>query len=138
LELGARRYRGPVVAITGTNGKTTTTGIVAAAMRAAGLSAAACGNIGYPFSAAAGEGFDALAVECSSFQLRFTESLRPRVSVLLNLVPDHLDWHGGFEAYARAKARIFRLQGDGDVHIGNADDPAAAAVSNQAPCEMRW
>ncbi len=138
LELGARLYRGPIVAVTGTNGKTTTTEIVAAAMRAAGLSAAACGNVGYPFSTAAARGFDALAVECSSFQLRFTESLHPRVSALLNLAPDHLDWHGGFEAYAQAKARVFRLQGEGDVHVGDADDPTAAAVSRGAPCEVRW
>ena len=71
----------------GTNGKTTTVELIAAAMRAAGLNATACGNVGYPLSAAAREPFDALAVEASSFQLRFASSFHPRVSVLLNLAP---------------------------------------------------
>jgi len=106
LELGARLCRVPVVAITGTNGKTTTCELVAAMMRAAGLDARACGNIGYPFSLAAREPHDALVVEASSFQLRFHEHLPTRVSVLLNLAPDHLDWHGTFEAHAEATARI--------------------------------
>jgi UDP-N-acetylmuramoylalanine--D-glutamate ligase len=125
-------------AITGTNGKTTTTEFVAASMRASGMDAVACGNIGYPFSLAAREGHAALAVEASSFQLRFHRSLRPRVSALLNLSPDHLDWHGTFEAYGAAKARIFELQGPGDTHVGNRDDTAAARVSRGAPCALVW
>ncbi len=88
LELGARLCRVPVVAVTGTNGKTTTVQLIAGMMRAAGMSAAACGNVGYPFSLAARDpSVEALAVECSSFQLVFQESLRPRVSVLLNTGP---------------------------------------------------
>jgi UDP-N-acetylmuramoylalanine--D-glutamate ligase len=138
LELGARLCRAPLVAVTGTNGKTTTTELVAAAMRADGLSARACGNVGYPFSLAATEPFDALAVEASSFQLRFAETFRPKVSVLLNLSPDHLDWHGSFERYAAAKARIHARQGPEDVHVGNRDDREAAAVSAKASCEVRW
>jgi UDP-N-acetylmuramoylalanine--D-glutamate ligase len=138
LELGAVLCRAPYVAITGTNGKTTTTEMVAAAMREAGLTAVACGNIGHPFSLASLEGRDALAVEASSFQLRFHRTFHPRVSVLLNLAPDHLDWHGSFRAYADAKARLFELQGPGDVHVGNADDPAVAAVSRRAPCPVVW
>jgi UDP-N-acetylmuramoylalanine--D-glutamate ligase len=138
LELGVRFCRVPVVAVTGTNGKTTTTEMVAAAMRAAGLDAAACGNIGYPFSLAAREDHDALAVEASSFQLRFHETFHPKVSVLVNLADDHLDWHGSFESYAAAKARVFERQGDGDTHVGNADDAAAAALSSTAPCETLW
>ncbi|HXF57228.1 MAG TPA: UDP-N-acetylmuramoyl-L-alanine--D-glutamate ligase [Actinomycetota bacterium] len=140
LELGARLCRVPYVAVTGTNGKTTTVELVAAMMREAGLRARACGNVGYPFSLAAREPGDALAVEASSFQLRFHETLHPRVSVLLNLAPDHLDWHGSFEAYAAAKARVFLRQRPeaGDVHVGNRDDPQAAGVSRRAPCEVRW
>jgi UDP-N-acetylmuramoylalanine--D-glutamate ligase len=138
VELGARLCRVPYVAVTGTNGKTTTTELVASVMREAGLSARACGNIGFPFSIAARDGFDALAVEVSSFQLTYQESLRPRVSVLLNLAPDHLDWHGSFEAYAAAKARIFARQGAGDTHVGNRDDTDAAALSCGAPCTVRW
>jgi UDP-N-acetylmuramoylalanine--D-glutamate ligase len=139
LELGARLCRVPLVAVTGTNGKTTTVQLIAAMMRAAGMSAAACGNVGYPFSLAARDpSLEALAVECSSFQLVFQESLRPRVSVLLNLAPDHLDWHGSFDAYARAKARIFAGQRPGDAHVGNRDDQESARVSRTAPCTVRW
>jgi UDP-N-acetylmuramoylalanine--D-glutamate ligase len=138
LELGSRLCRVPFVAVTGTNGKTTTTELVASMLRAAGLRARACGNVGYPFSLAAREPWDALAVEVSSFQLRFQQTFHPKVSVLLNVAPDHIDWHGSFEAYARAKARIFANQGPGDVHVGNHDDTAAAEVSKTAPCEVRW
>jgi UDP-N-acetylmuramoylalanine--D-glutamate ligase len=138
LELGARLARCPYVAVTGTNGKTTTTEMVAAAMAQAGLDAMACGNVGYPFSLAAAEGHEALAVEASSFQLRFHRTLHPRVSVLLNLAPDHLDWHGSLDAYRKAKRRVYVLQGEGDTHVGNRDDPHAAAVSRDAPCAQAW
>jgi UDP-N-acetylmuramoylalanine--D-glutamate ligase len=138
LELGARLAACPYVGVTGTNGKTTTTEMVAAAMREGGLDAIACGNVGYPFSLAATEGHQALAVEASSFQLRFHHSFRPRVSVLLNLAPDHLDWHASFQAYRSAKARIYELQSGHDLHVGNRDDAHAAAVSRAAPCETAW
>ena len=138
LELGARLARVPYLAVTGTNGKTTTTGMLAACLRSAGLDAVACGNIGRPFPTAAREPHDALVVEASSFQLATQASFHPRVSVLLNLAPDHLDWHGSFDAYAAAKARVFALQGAADVHVGNLDDEASAAISRTAPCEVRW
>ncbi len=138
MELGARLARVPYLAVTGTNGKTTTTGMLTASLRAAGLDAVACGNIGRPFPAAARERHDVLVVEVSSFQLATQASFHPRVSVLLNLAPDHLDWHGSFEAYAEAKARVFARQGPGDVHVGNRDDDAAVIVSRSAPGEVRW
>ncbi len=138
LELGARVCEVPTIAVTGTNGKTTTTELIAACLRAGGVDAVACGNIGHPFPLAAREGHAALVVEASSFQLRFHETFHPRVSVLLNLASDHLDWHGSFEAYAAAKARVYLNQGEGDTHIGNGDDAAAAAVSWAAPCSVRW
>ena len=138
LELGARLATAPYVAVTGTNGKTTTTEMVAEAMRRSGLDAVACGNIGHPFSLAATEGHQALAVEASSFQLRFHESFHPRVSVLLNLAPDHLDWHRSLSRYREAKRRIYALQGPGDIHVGNVDDPHGAAVSREAPCPVQW
>jgi UDP-N-acetylmuramoylalanine--D-glutamate ligase len=138
MELGARLARVPYLAVTGTNGKTTTTGMLAACLRSVGLDAVACGNIGRPFPTAAREPHDALVVEVSSFQLATQTSFHPRVSVLLNIAPDHLDWHGSFDAYAAAKARVFRLQGAADVHVGNLDDEAAAAISRSAPCEVRW
>ena len=138
MELGARLARVPYLAVTGTNGKTTATGMLAGCLREAGLDAVACGNIGRPFPSAARASHDALVVEVSSFQLATQTSFHPRVSVLLNLAQDHLDWHGSFDAYAAAKARIFARQGPGDVHIGNRDDQASAALSRSAPCEVRW
>jgi UDP-N-acetylmuramoylalanine--D-glutamate ligase len=138
MELGARLAEAPYLAVTGTNGKTTTTGMIEACLRANGIDAVACGNIGRPFPEAAREGHEALVVECSSFQLRLQDSFHPRVSVLLNLAPDHLDEHGTFEAYAEAKARIFERQGPGDTHVGNRDDEAAAARSVAAPCDVVW
>lgn len=138
LELGARLAGAPYVAVTGTNGKTTTIEMIAAALRHGGLDAVSCGNVGHPFSLAAAEGHDALAVEASSFQLRFQESFHPRVSVLLNLAPDHLDWHGSMGAYTDAKRRIYQLQRNGDTHVGNRDDRDAAAISAGAPCSVAW
>jgi len=138
MELGARLARVPYLAVTGTNGKTTTTGMLTACLVAAGIDAVACGNIGNPFPSAATGDHEALVVEVSSFQLETQSSFHPAVSVLLNLAPDHLDWHGSFEAYRLAKARVFALQGAGDVHVGNRDDELAAALSAEAPCGVRW
>jgi len=138
LDVGARLCRAPYVAVTGTNGKSTTTVMVAHMMRAAGLDAVACGNIGHAFSLAAREGHAALAVEASSFQLRFHHWLHPKVSVLLNVASDHIDWHGSFERYAESKARVYELQDEDDVHIGNADDGRGAKISAAAPCRVAW
>jgi UDP-N-acetylmuramoylalanine--D-glutamate ligase len=138
LELGARMCSVPYIAVTGTNGKSTTTEMVAACLRAGGLDAVACGNIGHPFSLAARGSHQALAVEASSFQLRFHHTFHPKVSVLLNVAPDHLDWHGSMAAYRAAKSRVFELQGPGDTHVGNRDDAAAAKVSRSAPCALVW
>jgi UDP-N-acetylmuramoylalanine--D-glutamate ligase len=137
LELGARLARAPYLAVTGTNGKTTTTGMLAACLRAGGIDAVACGNIGFPFTTAVREPHEALVVEVSSFQLAAHDRFHPRVSVLVNLAPDHLDYHGSFEAYRDAKAAIYAAQRDDDVHVGNRDDPSAA-VSAEAPCVRRW
>ena len=138
LELGARLCDVPYLAVTGTNGKTTTTGLIASCLRAGGHDAVACGNIGHPFPLAVREHHDVLVVEASSFQLRFVETFHPVVSVLLNLAPDHLDWHGSERAYIGAKRNILRAQGEGDTHVGNRDDARAAAVSAGAPCPVVW
>ena len=138
VELGARLALVPYAAVTGTNGKTTTTEMLAAAMREGGLDALACGNVGYPFSLAAREGHEALAVEVSSFQLRFHETFHPRASVLLNLAPDHLDWHGTVGAYVEAKGRLFANQAGDDVHVGNLDDARSAELSRTAGCRVMW
>ena len=138
LELGARLCGAPFVAVTGTNGKTTTTGMIASCLRAGGIDAIACGNIGHPFVEAAREGHEALVVEASSFQLRFVDVFHPRVSVLLNLSPDHLDWHGSEDAYMDAKANLFRSQTSDDIHVGNRDDERSAALSARAPGRLVW
>ena len=138
IELGARLATVPYIGVTGTNGKTTVSEMIAAALREDGRRAVACGNAGHPFSLAATEEHDALVVEVSSFQLRFHESFHPRVSVLLNLAPDHLDWHGGESGYREAKRRILELQGPGDTHVGNAADEVAASISAAAPCPVIW
>jgi UDP-N-acetylmuramoylalanine--D-glutamate ligase len=138
MELGARLATAPYVGVTGTNGKTTVTSMLEACLRADGRDAVACGNIGRSFPETARERHDVLVVEVSSFQLARQESFHPFASVLLNLAPDHLDWHGDLAAYAAAKARIHALQTGDDVHVGNRDDPAAAAVSARARCRVRW
>ena len=126
----AWRLRGPDaapwLALTGTNGKTTTVHMLESMLRAGGLRAVAVGNVGDPLIDAvlARPPYDALAVELSSQQLHFAPSLAPAAGAILNLAEDHLDWHGTFEAYARAKAQVWR----GDVAIGNLDDPHVARM----------
>jgi len=125
-ELGWRLHPRRVIAITGTNGKTSTTELVTAMLRAGGVDAHACGNIGRAFTeaASASDAGATLVAELSSAQLRFCHALRPEVGVLLNLAPDHLDWHGGVEPYGAAKARMWRQQRAGQWAVVNADDPA--------------
>jgi UDP-N-acetylmuramoylalanine--D-glutamate ligase len=138
MELGARLARAPYLAVTGTNGKTTVTSMIEACLRAGGYDALACGNIGLSFPEAAREERDVLVVEVSSFQLALQESFHPTISVLLNVAPDHLDWHGTLESYVEAKERIHALQTGTDVHVGNRDDPVAAEISSRARCVLRW
>lgn len=138
LELGARLARGPYLAVSGTNGKTTVTSMIEACLRAGGLDALACGNIGLSFPEASREEHDVLVVEASSFQLTLQTSFHPTISVLVNVAPDHLDWHGTFASYAAAKERIHAQQRGSDVHVGNRDDPLAAEISSRAACELHW
>ena len=125
MELAWRSLDVPIGAVTGTNGKTTTTEIAALALSRAGMRVAAVGNIGEPLSDAVDGEWDALVVEASSFQLRFAETFRPDSAVILNVAPDHLDWHGDFDSYLAAKARIHANQDSGDVLIYDVDDPGA-------------
>ena len=133
----AWRLRGPDpapwLALTGTNGKTTTVRMLESVLRAAGLRTVATGNVGLPVVDAvlAAPPYDVLAVELSSFQLHSAPSVRPAAAALLNLAPDHLDWHGGFAAYAAAKERIWA--GPETVAVGNADDPEVAGRLLEAP-----
>lgn len=134
----AWRLRGPAgsharpvwLAITGTNGKTTATTMLAAILRAAGLRTDALGNIGVPLVDVPADRYDALAVELSSQQLHWSSTLAPWAGAVLNLADDHLDWHGGFDAYAEAKMAIWRsaTPDSGGVAVGNLDDPLVAAA----------
>jgi UDP-N-acetylmuramoylalanine--D-glutamate ligase len=122
--------RTQMVGVTGTNGKTSTTQLLASC-----LDAPAAGNIGTPLSELlGGDRPPALVVaELSSFQLHHAHTLHPRVAVLLNLAPDHLDWHGGEEAYGDAKARLWARQEGDDVVVANADDAGAMALVARRP-----
>jgi len=122
LELGWRFCRCPVVAITGTNGKTTTTELVTAVLKVAGKRAVAAGNIGVAFCEVAEwtDQLDAVVLEVSSFQLETVEKFRPQVSVLLNITPDHLDRYSSMREYRFAKARIFQNQKSSDFAVINA------------------
>lgn len=123
IELAARLCPVPLVAVTGTNGKTSVTALVSAMLESSGLRAPAAGNIGRPLVEAVLEpGIDCIVAEVSSFQLAFTRRMRPAVATYLNFAPDHLDWHGSVAAYAAAKARLFRCQLDDDLAIANAED----------------
>ncbi|HEX3426580.1 MAG TPA: UDP-N-acetylmuramoyl-L-alanine--D-glutamate ligase [Acidimicrobiales bacterium] len=135
LELGWERLaerpspRPALVAVTGTNGKTTVTSLVAAMLVASGQTAVAAGNIGLPFIDAVALDADVLVTEVSSFQLQFTDQFHPSVSCWLNLAEDHLDWHPSMAHYAAAKARIWARQGAGDVAVLNACDPQVMAAA---------
>ncbi len=125
LELGALAAHAPLVCVTGTNGKSTTTDLTGALLRAAGREVEVCGNIGRPICDVA-ESVSAqglLVVEVSSFQLETVDRLEPFVGVWLNLTPDHLDRHGDLDTYGAMKQRLFARQTEGDYAVWNADDP---------------
>lgn len=134
LEYASRMMTNPVIAVTGTNGKTTTTALTAWILQQSGHSAVTAGNIGTPLSSLVGKVSPdtIIVVEASSYQLDTTVSFRPRVSILTNITPDHLSYHGTFEQYVHAKWKIFANQRDNDVVVLNADDPHAAAGASTA------
>jgi len=125
IELAWRFLRGKLVAITGSNGKTTTTALVAHILKTAGIPTLVGGNIGMPLLALVESSTDTTVTvaEVSSFQLEAIEAFRPEVGVLLNLTPDHLDRHASFEEYAAAKMRLLENQLERDAAVLNADDP---------------
>jgi UDP-N-acetylmuramoylalanine--D-glutamate ligase len=123
LELGYRFLRAPVVAVTGTNGKSTVTVLLGEIFKAAGMRTFAGGNLGTPLVAAANLDLDVAVVEVSSYQLETIEQFKPKVAVHLNLTEDHLDRYRGLVEYGRAKARIFENQDDNDWAILNRGDP---------------
>ena len=134
VELAYRLARCDFLAVTGTNGKTTTTSLLASILKEAGITTAAAGNIGFPLIDAIGsvpEG-GAIAVEVSSFQLAATQEFHPRVAVILNVAEDHTDWHGSVDEYARAKARIFMNQTSDDFFLPNAADARVMELTGDA------
>ena len=119
IELGSRLLANPLLGVTGTNGKTTTTALLGAILEAGGVPHEVAGNIGRPLTSLVGAVADGAWVVCElpSFQLEDVETLRPRVAVLLNLESDHLDRHGDFDAYSAAKLRVFENQERDDIAV---------------------
>ena len=135
LELGFRLLEGStIVAVTGTNGKTTTTGLIAEMLDMPDRRALACGNIGTPLVSLYGKAGrqDVLVCEVSSFQLANIEQFNARVAVILNLAPDHFDWHAGMEDYAAAKARLIENMSADDFLVFNADDQFCVSLASRA------
>ncbi|MGE5219679.1 MAG: UDP-N-acetylmuramoyl-L-alanine--D-glutamate ligase [Chloroflexota bacterium] len=122
IELAYRFFASPLAAITGTNGKSTTTTLIGEMMRADGQKVFLGGNLGTPFVGALGRDWDWGVIEISSFQLEWITAFRPRIAVLLNLTEDHLDRYASFADYCAAKERIFEAQTGNDVAILNRDD----------------
>ena len=134
FELAARWDDRPMVAVTGTNGKTTVTELLTEMLAESGKVVVAAGNNDLPLVDALDRAdVEVFVVEASSFRLQFTDRFRARVGVWLNLSPDHLDWHPNLEHYAEAKFRLWANQQPGDVALANADDDAVLEWSRRAP-----
>ena len=140
IELAAQFLPGPIVAITGSNGKTTTTTLAGEIMTAGGLPALVGGNIGTPAISLAerAKPETVIVLEISSFQLETIQTFRPKVAVVLNVTPDHLDRHRTFQIYTDAKARIFENQQGSDFAVLNADDPTCVAMGNRTRAQVYW
>jgi UDP-N-acetylmuramoylalanine--D-glutamate ligase len=140
VELAFRFLQGKVLAITGSNGKTTTTTLVGEILSKSGKKTLVGGNIGTPVISLAGQSTpDSLVVlEISSFQLESIQQFRPWIAAILNITPDHLDRHHTFQAYVDAKARIFENQQAGDFAVLNADDPTCLALRDKVKGPPLW
>lgn len=140
VELAAQFFPGRIIAITGSNGKTTTTTLAGEIVAASGYRVAVGGNIGTPaISLVEAATADTIAVlEVSSFQLETIQTFRPEVAVVLNVTPDHLDRHRTFAAYADAKARIFENQRAGDFTVLNADDRTCVELATRTRAQVFW
>lgn len=140
IELAYRFLPGPMVAITGSNGKTTTTTLTGEIIAAGGFPTLVGGNIGTTAISLVGKAKPDtfIVLEVSSFQLETIEQFRPKIAVVLNVTPDHLDRHRTFEAYASAKARIFENQTADDYVVLNADDPVCAEFGRRAKSQVFW
>jgi UDP-N-acetylmuramoylalanine--D-glutamate ligase len=140
IELAWRLVRGPVVAVTGTNGKTTTVRMIEWIFNQAGYKARAAGNIGFPFIKAVDEAEvgELLVLEISSFQLVHTQEFHPATAVLLNIAEDHFDWHEHMQEYVEAKSRIWMNQDQEDLVVCNLDDPLCVLAAGKAPSRIMY
>jgi UDP-N-acetylmuramoylalanine--D-glutamate ligase len=140
VELAFRFLQGKVLAITGSNGKTTTTTLVGEILAKSGKKTLVGGNIGTPVISLAGQSTadSMVALEISSFQLESIQQFRPWIAAILNITPDHLDRHHTFQAYVDAKARIFENQHAGDFAVLNADDPTCVALKDKIKASLLW
>ena len=140
IELAARFLAGPIVAITGANGKTTTTSLAGEIIAAGKFSTVVGGNIGTPAISLVDQAGPATwtVLEVSSFQLETIVEFRPRIAVVLNITPDHLDRHKTFINYVGAKARVFENQRTDDFSILNADEPTTAGLSDRTRAQLYW
>jgi UDP-N-acetylmuramoylalanine--D-glutamate ligase len=140
LELAGRFLQGKSIAITGSNGKTTTTALLGEILAGAGLPTLVGGNIGVPVVSLIDQSTPQSwsVLEVSSFQLESTEEFRPTIAVILNITPDHLDRHGSFENYAMAKERIFAAQTAADSVVLNADNARTAAAAAHVLGKVYW
>lgn len=136
VELAYRHLNTPLIAVTGTNGKTTVTELIAAMLSAQGLKAPPVGNIGTPLTNLVNTKADVAVVEMSSFQLRFIDRFRPVIAVFTNLATDHLDWHGSLTSYRQAKARIVENQIKEDLLIYDATDPGISSLPLSTPATL--
>jgi UDP-N-acetylmuramoylalanine--D-glutamate ligase len=136
FELAAQWTDTPMVAVTGTDGKTTVTTLIERMLSASGLRVVAAGNMDPPLVDVLDRELDVIVVEASSFRLHFTETFRPVVGLWLNLAPDHLDWHGTMEHYTEAKAKIWANQGPDDLAVANADDPVVMRQVRRAHARL--
>jgi UDP-N-acetylmuramoylalanine--D-glutamate ligase len=131
IELGSRFLSAPIVAITGTNGKSTVTVMIGEIFKAAGLKTFVGGNLGTPLVEAIGAAYDAAVIEVSSYQLELIDSFKPRVGIYLNLTDDHLDRYRNLGEYGRAKARLFENQDRGDWAILNREDAHVWQIAHE-------
>jgi UDP-N-acetylmuramoylalanine--D-glutamate ligase len=140
IELAAQFLPGPIIAITGSNGKTTTTTLTGEIITAAGFPTLVGGNIGTPAISLAERAQDdtVIVLEVSSFQLETIRMFRPKVAVVLNVTPDHLDRHRTFEAYVDAKARMFENQQGEDFAVLNEDDPTCVTMAARTRAQVFW
>jgi UDP-N-acetylmuramoylalanine--D-glutamate ligase len=140
LELAAQFLKGNILAITGSNGKTTTTALTGEILASAGIETLVGGNIGVPVVDLIPKSTDQSwsVLEVSSFQLESTELFHPKIAVILNITPDHLDRHGSFENYALAKERIFSAQTASDFLVLNAGNARAAAAATRTVAKVYW